>query len=86
MKYLNNNNHKNSKTLGYSLILDVNPNLYSRNNPKSWVINPLYVSVKEKFCRIYISANLEKFILFFFHPQNNFHPHCTHCQSPSSQR
>ena len=35
MKNLNNT----AKTLGYFLILDVNPNLYSRNNPKSWFIH-----------------------------------------------
>ena len=43
MIYLNNSNYKNSKTLGYSLIWNVNPNLYSRNNPMSWVIQSLYV-------------------------------------------
>jgi len=48
MKYLNNSNSKNSKTLGYSLILDVNPNLYSRNNPKSWVIHTLGARLKKK--------------------------------------
>jgi len=37
MKYLNNSN----KTLGYSPIRDVTPNLYSRNNPMSWVIQSL---------------------------------------------
>ena len=41
MKYLNNSNTKNNKTLGYSLIWNVNPNLYSRNNPMSWVIHSL---------------------------------------------
>ena len=41
MKPLNNSNYKNKKILGYSLIWNVNQNLYIRYNPKSWVIELL---------------------------------------------
>lgn len=45
---MHNNNYKDNKTLGYSLILDVNPNIYSRNNPKNWVIQSLYARLRNR--------------------------------------
>lgn len=55
MEYLNNSNYKNSKTLGYSLMWNVNPNLYSRYNPMSWVIESLAFIVRGTLHKIYIN-------------------------------